>query len=253
MLKRYVDNWGTVLMVYSGLKKEAIARFKDGTTAAITKTRYNEFYENLYRQHLQAHGFSYYTDEQDRPVIGTPDNLRLIIQPMYSLVIDEIYLMQVYGKPDLTDKIVVDIGAAVGDTSLFFCRRGAKHVYAYELSAERSRIARENIALNHLEDKVTLFQKAARAEDINKLNPDFIKIDCEGCEYDVLPNLDLTRVSEVVMEYHSKPEPLVEVLKNRGFNAKVKGEIILAKKVHKLQLFGNAQESGIKEPESVSA
>lgn len=50
---------------------------------------------------------------------------------MYSLVLDEIYLMQVYGKPELKGKVVVDLGAAVCDTSLFFCRQGANHVYAF--------------------------------------------------------------------------------------------------------------------------
>jgi len=45
--------------------------------------------------------------------------------------------MQVYGKPDLTGKVAIDIGAVVGYTALFFKKCGAKSVYGYKLDQAR--------------------------------------------------------------------------------------------------------------------
>lgn len=49
-----------------------------------------------------------------------------------------------------------------------------------------------------------------------------LKMDCEGCEYDVLlkANLDeLRRFDEIILEYHDEPKPLIEVLTKAKFRA----------------------------------
>jgi hypothetical protein len=46
----------------------------------------------------------------------------------------------------------------------------------------------------------------------------FLKMDCEGCEYDIIPKLDMDKVTDVVMEYHMKPGPLMEALARAGFS-----------------------------------
>jgi hypothetical protein len=220
MLKRYVNNWLSVLLVYSNLKRNVTVKFKDGDTAELSKKEYNAFYEKLYRNYLEDNGFSYPAEN----MIKTPDGLTLILPPnsLYSKVIDEVYLMQVYGKPDLTGKVAIDIGAAIGDTTLFFKKCGAKSVYGYELDEARVRIAEKNIEMNGMSDSVVVYNKKATAEEVHKLmttinDPIFLKLDCEGCEYDIIPRLDMSKVTNVVMEYHMKPEPLVEALTKAGF------------------------------------
>ena len=59
---------------------------------------------------------------------------------------------------------------------------------------------------------------------------DFLKIDCEGCEYDLLPKLTLNGVSEIVMEYHNGTEPLQESLRSIGFSVAVNKEILSARR-----------------------
>ena len=61
-----------------------------------------------------------------------------------------------------------------------------------------------------MQDRITLIEEPATADKINSLQYDFIKIDCEGCEYDLLPNLELDGASELVMEYHKSPDPLLK-------------------------------------------
>ena len=220
MMKRYVNNWSSVLLVYSSLKRNVTVRFKDGDTAELSKKDYDAFYEKLYRNHLEDNGFSYPAEN----TIKTPDGLTLMLpqNSVYSPVIDEIYLMQVYGKPDLTGKIAIDIGASIGDTALFFKKCGAKSVYGYELDEARVRIAEKNIEMNGMGDSVVIYNKKATAEELHKLmktinDQIFLKLDCEGCEYDIIPKLDMSKVTNVVMEYHMKPEPLIEALTKAGF------------------------------------
>src|ERR687895_2297682 len=221
MMKRYVNNWSSVLLVYSNLKRNVTVKFKDGDTAELSKKDYDAFYEKLYRNHLKDNGFSYPSEN----MIKTPVGLTLMLPPnsVYSSVIDEIYLMQVYGKPDLTGKIAIDIGAAIGDTALFFKKCGAKYVYGYELDEARIRIAEKNIEMNGMGDSVVVYNKKATVEELHKLmttinDPIFLKLDCEGCEYDIIPTLDMSQVTDVVMEYHMKPEPLMEALARAGFS-----------------------------------
>jgi Ribosomal protein L11 methyltransferase (PrmA) len=220
MLKRYVDNWSSVLLVYSNIKRSVTVKFKDGDTAELSKKDYDSFYEKLYRKHLEDNGFSYPADN----MIKTPDGLTLMLpNGKYSFVFDEIYLRQVYGKPDLTGKVVIDVGAGIGDTALFFKKCGAKAIYAYEPNEERLRIAEKNIEMNGIGYNLVLYNKKATVEELHKLmavinDPIFLKVDCEGCEYDIVPKLDMSKVTNVVMEYHMKPEPLMQALARVGFS-----------------------------------
>ena len=220
MMKRYVNNWSSVLLVYSNLKKNVTVKFKDGGTAELSKNDYDAFYEKLYRNYLEDNGFSYPSEN----MIRTPGGLTLMLPPnsVYSPVIDEIFLMQVYGRPDLKRKIAIDIGAAVGDTALFFKICGAKSVYGYELDEARVRLAEKNIEMNGMRDSVVVYNMKATVEELDKLmktitDPIFLKLDCEGCEYDIIPHLDMSKVTNVVMEYHMKPEPLIQALTKAGF------------------------------------
>ena len=138
--------------------------------------------------------------------------------------------MRIYGQPDLTSKSVIDVGAAVGDTALYFAKLGASHVYAFEMDKSRCEMARANIERNNMQERITLFDEPATAEKINQLQYDFIKVDCEGCEYELIPSLTLEGVSELVMEYHKSPDPLVEVLAKKGFNVALNMEILSAKR-----------------------
>jgi hypothetical protein len=221
LIRRYVDNWLSVLLVYFNPKRSITVKFKDGDTTRLSKRDYDAFYEKLYRKHLENNGFSCLPEN----MIKTPDGLKLILPPnvMYSLVFDEIYLMLVYGKPDLTGKVVIDIGASIADTALFFKRCGASTIHGFELNEERVRIGRNNIEMNGMADSIILYNKKATAEELHELmatinDPIFLKLDCEGCEYDIIHKLDMSKVTDVVMEYHMKPKPLMEALARAGFS-----------------------------------
>ena len=176
------------------------------------------------------------------------------------------------GRGDWT---VIDIGANIGITLLYFARRAAvKTVYGFEPFAPTMAQARKNMALNpELAKKIKLFafglsdhdetlslpynqnfpgaqssikakqlKKAAgevcekiklrRASDVlhpilarEKTRKIMMKIDCEGAEREIIPNLAqaglLGHINNIIMEWHDGYyRPLVKILKQNGFSVK---------------------------------
>lgn len=59
-----------------------------------------------------------------------------------------------YRSLDVRDAVVIDIGANIGDSAIYFVLRGAKRVFACEPFQRTCQQARENVAFNGLEDRV---------------------------------------------------------------------------------------------------
>ena len=121
-------------------------------------------------------------------------------------------------------KTIVDIGANIGDSSIYFVKKGAKHVFAFEVNPALYGIALDNIHINKMEELITIknlgigkgeaqidpenlgkggfqIEKGGKGltiplcslEEISKYlvnllkNSELVlKIDCEGCEYDAI-------------------------------------------------------------------
>ncbi len=158
----------------------------------------------------------------------------------------EIFIKQPWSLVDPRGRIVIDIGTYVGDSAIYFVLKGAKKVIAVEPHPKAYEEMLENIRLNKMEDKIvpvnaglasrpgfiiienvdiestsgTYYRpgqtgsiKAITLEQlINQLNINpsntILKMDCEGCEYDVIIN-DYEHVKlfrELIMEYHENKE-----------------------------------------------
>jgi len=65
---------------------------------------------------------------------------------------------------------------------------------------------------------------------------DFVKMDCEGCEYALLRSLtdaDFARIDRWILEYHDGPRDLVEILRSHGFRTSLRGEPIGVLEAHR--------------------
>jgi FkbM family methyltransferase len=130
---------------------------------------------------------------------------------------------------DVRSRVVVDVGAGFGETAVYFILNGAKHVVAVEPCPEGFRELLENLKLNNVVGRVTPINAALASKhskigiecpsgkifvdtitlgDIAKVvdvSGAVLKMDCEGCEYDVILN-DYEHVrlfDEVYFEYHA--------------------------------------------------
>jgi len=176
----------------------------------------------------------------------------------FKQIYDAIFYVFDYGdyEPlDVKGKVVVDVGAYVGDSAIYFALKGAKRVIAIEPHPGAFAEMLDNIRLNNLEsviipinaglasklgkicieniDASNTFAIYHRPGDcpntvpaipLNELisrfdvdpNDAVLKMDCEGCEFDVILN-DYEHVKlfeEVVFEYHAYAvhRPIAELI-----------------------------------------
>lgn len=160
---------------------------------------------------------------------------------------------------------VIDIGANLGGSSIYFAIKGANKVISLEPYPYTFNLAKKNIEINKLNNKIELLN-AGYGEDrkiiidtsfipnntsplkevalgsefppsngtetellsLNTIISRFnlksvvLKMDCEGCEYDLLieDNDILKKFMVVQIEYHYGYGKLVEKLKSCGFEVK---------------------------------
>lgn len=154
---------------------------------------------------------------------------------------------------NFNNRHVIDIGGNNGDTALYFAKEGAK-VISFEPIWHLYDLALKNINLNeNFKNNITMVNKAVGAKKgklninsdsikdyiendttpieittiptiINDYNftPDILKMDCEGCEFEIIEKEDLTMFNDIIFEHHSKItgkdyNMLIKKLKENGF------------------------------------
>ena len=171
------------------------------------------------------------------------------------------FLENDYGVLPVKDKIVIDIGANIGDTPIYFALSGAKKVIGLEPYPKNFEIANKNILSNNFSEKIILCLVGCAGKSGNiRINPEensniestlkeydqgikiplltleqifkeysissqsILKMDCEGCEYDVIKSTSkeiLKKFSHIQIEYHSGYFDLKKKLENCGFNVTI--------------------------------
>ncbi|EQB66075.1 MAG: SAM-dependent methyltransferase [Thermoplasmatales archaeon I-plasma] len=169
----------------------------------------------------------------------------------------DVFLNEDYRFLDVKDRVVVDIGANIGDSAIYFALNGATKVISLEPYPYSFAFAVKNVKENNLDERILLLNAGYGRDGTELVNENLesnhstalepvengrriiiyslktlvekfkldgavLKMDCEGCEYD-LCNEDeevLRRFSEVQIEYHYGVKGLVEKLRKSGFNVK---------------------------------
>ena len=171
----------------------------------------------------------------------------------YTIHLEEFFTDDEWDMVDFKGRHVIDIGGNVGDTPLYFAKKGAT-VLGFEPVKHLHELALKNVEINEeLTDRVILVNKGIGGkrgtltfqsnsvkgysdknsydmeiitmEDLlndYEFQPDILKMDCEGCEFEVIQNNDLTMFNDIIFEHHSKIagkdyKPLIEKLNKEGF------------------------------------
>lgn len=174
----------------------------------------------------------------------------------YNTHLEEFFTDDEWNKINFSKRHVIDIGGNIGDTALYFAKKGAE-VISFEPVKHLHDLAIENVEINEdCSDRITLVNKGVGGKrgtisfQSNSVNgyadensydmeiisiqdllndydftPDILKMDCEGCEFEVILNNDLSMFNEIIFEHHSKLAgkdfmPLIEKLNDEGFEIK---------------------------------
>ncbi|MEM2189642.1 MAG: FkbM family methyltransferase [Nitrososphaerota archaeon] len=167
---------------------------------------------------------------------------------------------EMYGFVDVRGAVVVDIGAYIGETAMFFLSRGAHRVYALEPVDRHYRYLQRNILRNNAMDRVipmnygawfretalnvnyegtgTGLRTAAGAPVTIRVRHlsdilrevfrregriDLVKMDCEGCEYSLikLSTEDIRLAKQYIIEIHGSESPIVDRMIEYGYKHKL--------------------------------
>lgn len=165
---------------------------------------------------------------------------------------------------NVRDKVVLDVGANIGDSAVFFALSGAKRVIAIEPIKKNFDLLTENVRVNNLEGiiipifgglgaqrsqifidqdnlvgtNINLSESAyiegfkteiySFGEILTRYECSVMKIDCEGCEYDLFEKVSLSDVhllDIIVGEYHSNGVSEIEKIlgEKAGFHVDIRG------------------------------
>jgi FkbM family methyltransferase len=230
---------------------------RNGTKALL------ENMDDLFRYtYISLHPNEY----QNESVVKKIGEKELRLKPLQNGDIFRAFIQEDYKELSIENKIVIDVGASVGDSAIYFAARGASHIYAFEPYLKSYIRAKENISLNGFDKQITIVNKAVGTQGIVELDPSYnnnnsstlnhvreggvkvdvlslqqileeynikqgvLKMDCEGCEYEAIlsaSSLTLRKFSEIKLEYHYGCQDLVSKLKDAGFLVKFSGPLYM--------------------------
>ncbi len=174
LLRHAIKNWYVLPLFKLGLMKKIRLRLNSGRIVNIRND--DEFFNFIHRDKLWARelirsmGFPIRMGRGrvTAEILGrdahfsyaSESTLGATLGPIIDLLAkDE------YAHADPKGRIVVDVGAGIGDTPIYFAFKGAKHVYAFEPYPYAYNAAKRNISINKLGKRVTLLNAGASDRD----------------------------------------------------------------------------------------
>jgi len=260
--RRHVKNY-LLLLILSLLRSRGVFKAKDGSISASVDARsLLKFLARLER---------WWPEELQHETISFSQNLTLIpvsVKPRIRIRIpmkEGFWFCNVFKwfkkfekeyPLSVKNRKVLDIGAYIGDTPIYWVLRGAKVVYAVEPVPEHYELLRLNAkglpivpilgSVGYMVPRIPelvgsgsygehglLCKKTgdisgwidvpqySLIELVNKYDPDVIKIDCEGCEHYILDEIIACKGRDIIVGFHDtrnrrKEDSLAYVEKHLG-------------------------------------
>jgi len=205
---RTTRNWHEVLLVYLGLKRLSVAYLRSGDVFPVTKESWFEYWEHITAEYVRTElGVDILSkDTVSFEYLGRRLVLRFPKKVNFGALLGT-FLYEDYASLNVSDKHVIDIGAYIGDTSIYFALKGARKVFAIEPYPFTFNLLVENIVVNSLEPVIKPINAAITDRDGVKYIP-YIEEDTFG---EPVYNHKLYEVTVNVPTY--KLSTLIETLK----------------------------------------
>jgi FkbM family methyltransferase len=256
------NNWGDVVLFKLGLLKNLNLRLRDGRKVIIEgRSEYAKKFPPLLcegkalreKSHIKFGRYKVRVGNAEFSYSNKEEYLTVLMQ------INEVFLDKAYAWLSVRNKNVIDIGANIGDTAIYFALNGAKKVYSLEPYPYSFNILQKNLKANALTGKVTAINAGIGEKDglikikqtyrnyggddlkhfrngkkipimclkslLNTYEIDdaVLKMDCEGGEYSSIltsTRETLRKFSQIQMEYHYGYILLEKHLKECGFRVR---------------------------------
>jgi FkbM family methyltransferase len=124
-------------------------------------------------------------------------------------------------KESQVDNIVLPLNKALSDQT------GIIELIVYDSNPNANSVDEINMVKlkdSKFKERVEAITLKEIIDMFNGENIDLLKMDCEGCEYKVLRNLPqeyLSKILNILLEYHNGLQDIPEILKKQGFNVKI--------------------------------
>ena len=270
--RKNIYNWINVVFLLLNIKKKIDLNFKCGFFFQDFEFKYWKYL--VYYLNAINRGITIKTEDNKIIAYFGQLKIQFLdkINGIYQL--NEIFITESYRTFDYKDKVVFDIGGFIGISALYFALNGAKKVYIYEVNKEAYNILINNISVNNFNNKIFAFNigvsddykekilniteikgssgffsefskpmnikekrkiKLVPFKTVLKENVDILKIDCEGCEFEILNsilnNKFIEKINEgIILEAHyidekKNPDYALLLLNQIGFRKIVSKQI----------------------------
>jgi len=221
------DNPSNVMFRTALNKFPFIATLRNGLKVQVRSKRHAYFFTTL--RDLDV----IYLDDRFIQFRYTDKVLKFYFDINGFVALGEIFRDGIYDV-DVKGRVVVDIGAGIGDSPIYFALNGAKKVYAFEVNVPYLEKMEKNIRENDLKDVIEPIRcECGLSNNLDVITLKYnipyesvLKVDCEGCEYgffSTAPPRSIGRYQTIIIEYHNGVQHLEDLLRASGFNVTVKG------------------------------
>lgn len=264
-LRKNASNWVSVAEFRAGMKESVVVKLRNGKT--IKADRQNpEFWTDENWLTLKFSGLPNNIKVVDETIgvsafgknfkFEKEKTMRRVVNVLG--VLEEQFVAEPYKELEVEGKTVLDIGANVGDTIVYFAAKGAKHIIALEPYPYLFHVAKHNVSLNGLDKMTTLLNNGCGKEGwlvlpeslssnmggsmvesktgkkvkiltLESLVKDYklknaaLKMDCEGHEYEIFKEASpevLAAFDGMAIEYHHGYQEIEQKLVSCGFEVR---------------------------------
>jgi FkbM family methyltransferase len=260
-IPRMFRNWPELVLFRLGLRNQVIAKWRSGGSVPIHSIKeWGQLQQGSLwgLEYLRAYGCKVSVKDDVVELTFRGETLRFQAESLvrsFGMVAEQ-FVQEQYKWLDVKGKQVLDVGANIGDSAIYFAKKGALHVYSLEPYPYTYRLAKRNIELNGLEKQITLLNMGGGKDKTITINPEIksepsstlvpseagdavrivslkslvqdyglsqavAKIDGEGCEYELIlgaTDKELQAFSQMMIEYHQGFASLVDRLTKAGFD-----------------------------------
>jgi len=259
-IPRMFRNWPQLVLFRLGLRSYVVAEWRSGGSVDVHS---QGDWTNLQQgsawglEILRAYGCLVSVGDNEIELSFRGKRVRFqteSLEKSFDMLVEQ-FVQEQYKWLRVEGKQVLDVGANIGDSAIYFALNGASHVYALEPYPYTYRLARRNVELNGFEKQVTVLNIGCGKEGIITIDPELksepssslvqceagqtvpivslkriveryelndavAKIDCEGGEYELIlgaDDKDLRAFSQMMIEYHQGFASLANRLERVGF------------------------------------